>query len=412
MGDSSDSVFISVAVGSGRLTRAHADMALAVRQAAKEQGSAPPSVQKVILDRGWMTPEQVSEVIAQIGGGPHKAGRIEGYRLLAKVAQGGMGTVYKAIREATGEVVALKILPRRTAQKPDSVERFLRESRVLAKINSDHIVKTVDGGFSGGYYYYAMEFVEGESVDTTLSIDGAMSESQALGIVHQVSLALRDAELAGMVHRDIKPGNILVREDGVAKLTDFGLAHEIDEETEAPNGMTLGTPSYMSPEQARGVPLDVRSDIYSLGVTFYYMVTGTVPFKGDTSQLTMLKHLNEQPVAPITRRPDLSPGCNDVILKMLAKDRGERYRHADELIHDLELVMEGKPAEFTAPAGKAPAREAKGGELGGETQVLSERFGEEMQTQRRLRWLKISILVIAAALIGALICVWVTHRRP
>jgi serine/threonine-protein kinase len=261
-----------------------------------------------------------------------------------------MGTIYKATREATGETVALKILPRRMAGRPDFVERFLRESKAVSKINSDHIVKMVDAGFSGGYYYFAMEFVEGESVDTTLLIDGAMDERRVLGIIHQVAFALRDAERAGIIHRDIKPGNILVGNDGVAKLTDFGLAHEIDAELPLQNGMTLGTPTYMSPEQALGVPLDIRSDIYSLGVTFYYMVTGVVPFKGETSQATMLKHLNEPPVPPAARRLGLSAGCNSIVLKMLAKNRDDRYEGTDQLIRDLERLLEGKDPLFARPA--------------------------------------------------------------
>ena len=403
MDEPSDTLFIEMAVAKGYVNRAHVEEALNIERATEADGEGRRFLRGILADEGWMTRAQITDVDTQIQSGSTHTGKIEGYRVLSKIGQGGMGTVYKAEREATGETVALKVLPRRMAQKGDFVERFLREARAASRIKSAHLVKTVDVGFSGGYYYFAMEYVEGESVDTTISIDGAMDELKAVRIAHQMALALRDAERAGMVHRDIKPGNIIVTEDGVAKLTDFGLARETADDSVTQAGITLGTPNYMSPEQAKAVrALDVRSDIYSLGVTFYHMVTGSVPFHGDTSLLTMLKHLNEQPVAPITRRPGLSQGCNDVILKMLVKDRADRYRNADELITDLTLVTEGKPPQFAestapqfAPAGDALAAGPSD----------ASRFVEEIRRHSRVRWFKTGAMALFFALAVVLVYV-------
>jgi len=400
--DPSDTLFIEMAVAKGYLDRDTADEALNIQRATEADGEERRLLREIVGDEGWMTVEQVHEVDEQIQGGSEHTGKIEGYRLLAKIGQGGMGAVYKAEREETGEVCALKILPRRMAERQDFVERFLREARAAAKMKSMYIVQPIDVGVSGGYYYFAMEYVKGESVDTTLSIDGAISESKALKIVHQMAIALRDAESVAMVHRDIKPGNILVTAEGVAKLTDFGLARQIDDHSVTQTGVTLGTPNYMSPEQAKAMKsLDVRSDIYSLGVTFYHMVTGEVPFKGETSLHTMLKHINEPPVAPIELRPDLSRGGNDVILKMLAKNRDQRYGKPDELIKDVELVMEGKPPSYAAST--APAADAEGGGAA-EVPEEIERFAREIRKQGLVRWLRMGVALFAAVLVG--IAVW------
>jgi serine/threonine-protein kinase len=411
MADASDTLFIEMAVAKGYLDRERAEEALHIQEATKDDGEHMRVLRRIVVSEGWMTEDQVTEVAAQIDEGSEKTGKIEGYTLLSKIGQGGMGAVYRARREATGETVALKVLPGRMARRSDFVERFLREARAASKIQSDHIVRAVDVGFSGGYYYFAMEFVEGESVDTTLSIDGPMAESKVLHIIHQMALALRDAEEAGLVHRDIKPGNIIVTEDGVAKLTDFGLAREISDDSITQTGVTLGTPNYMSPEQARAMKsLDVRSDIYSLGVTFYHMATGTVPFHGETSLLTMLKHLNEEPVAPMTRRPDLSRACNDVILKMLKKDRDERYRRADELVADLERVMNGKEPKYAQSTEPAPEAE---GEEGEQVPEELERFAQEIRKQGRVRWIKVATVLFGLALFAVVVyAVFIAPGEP
>ena len=403
MATPSDTLFIEMAVAKGYVTRARGEESLSMEEATKGDGENQRFLRDILVDEGWMTRQQVVEVDGLIDGGSARTGKIEGYKILSKIGQGGMGTVYKARQEADGKIIAMKVLPRKMALRAELVERFLREARAASHIKSEHIVRTLDVGFSGGYYYFAMEYVEGESVDTTLAIDGAMDESIAIGIASQMAFALRDAERAGMVHRDVKPGNIIVTLDGVAKLTDLGLARETSDDSMTQAGTTLGTPNYMSPEQAKAVrSLDVRSDIYSLGVTFYHMLTGAVPFHGDTSMLTMLKHLNEQPVAPITRRPDISQGCNDVILKMLMKDRNDRYRNAGELIVDLDLVMEGKPPKFAERTRPEPAQLQ---EKGGSGPTDAGRFVHEIRMHSRVRWFKTAAILFLVVLVGTVLAI-------
>jgi serine/threonine-protein kinase len=394
MSNGPDNLFLEMAYAKGYLDRARGEEAESIERATANDGENRRFLRDVLVEEGWMTREQVDEVDTHLDAGAEKTGKIEGYKLLAKIGQGGMGAVYKAQHDQNKEIVALKVLPGRMAKRGDFVERFLREARAATKLVSDHIVRPIDVGFSGGYYYFAMEFVDGESVDTTLSIDGVLSESRAVPIIHQMAIALRDAEKAGMVHRDIKPGNILVTPEGDAKLTDFGLAREVDDHSMTQTGMTLGTPNYMSPEQAKAMKsLDIRSDIYSLGVTFYHMVTGSPPFQGETSLLTMLKHLNEAPVAPISRRPELSQACNDIILKMMAKDRDERYRSPDELITDLDRLMKGEAPRYARPP-TAPAQPA------GDVPEDIERFAQQIRRQGRMSWLKLGIGAFVIALVA------------
>ncbi len=392
-----DSLFLEMAVAKGYLSRADAEEAVNIQAATAEDGEHARHIPDIVVEEGWMTAGQVDEVRAGTHEQGDRTGKIEGYKLLAKIGQGGMGAVYRAEKEDTGEIVALKVLPRRLAKREDFIERFLREARAASQIKSEHIVDTIDVGFSGGYYYFAMEFVKGESVETTLKVGGTIAESRALRIIRQIAVALRAADRAGMVHRDIKPGNIIVTESGVAKLADFGVAREIDDQSVTQTGVTLGTPKYMSPEQARASKsVDVRSDIYALGVTLYHMVTGSVPFHGETSLDTMLKHQNEEPVEPINRRPDLSPACNAIILKMLAKRAEDRYK-PDQLVRDIDLALEGKTPKYAKVSTPAPeAAEA----ADDQDPADFVQFTRQVRRQGQMRWLKAVVVLFVAGLIG------------
>jgi protein kinase-like protein len=272
---------------------------------------------------------------------------IEGFELIRKLGEGGMGGVYLARQISMDRMVALKVLRKTLSRDGDYVSRFIREARLAGKLDHENIVRAIGVGESNGYHYLVMDYVEGENLYDLIPENGGFEEHQALELVLQVAQALDYAHSHGIVHRDIKPDNVLVDEKGVAKLTDLGLARQVDAGTRlTQTGVTMGTPHYISPEQARGDrQVDIRSDIYSLGATLYHLVTGRPPFDGSSAAVIMTKHLTEQVPWPQDVSPDLSKDCCLVIAKMMAKEPEDRYQTPAELISDLELVLEGEEPE-------------------------------------------------------------------
>ena len=296
-------------------------------------------------------------VMARINGGdavPERQGgpkKLDGYELLGKLGRGGMGVVYKARQISVDRIVAVKILPQRLSRNEVYLERFFREARSAAKMNHSNIVQAFDAGFDRGYHYFVMEYIDGPTVADRLVSDGALSEREALTITRGVVAALVHAEQYGIVHRDIKPENIMLTSSGVVKVTDLGLAKStVADNSITLEGHTIGTPYYMSPEQARGEKhLDTRSDIYSLGATLFRMVTGTVPFGGETPAVVLAKRLTEPTPSPQERRPGLSNAISSLILRMMAKDANRRTCSARELLADIDTILAGKTPPSEAP---------------------------------------------------------------
>jgi serine/threonine-protein kinase len=299
-------------------------------------------------------------------GGRGAAGRLGGFQLLGKLGQGGMGVVYKARQESMDRLVALKVLPRHLAEDKSFIDRFLREARAAGRLAHQNIVAGIDAGFADGYYYLAMEYVEGRSLGDRLNSDGPLGEVEVVGICAQLCEALAHAHGAGLIHRDIKPENVLVTAQGRAKLCDLGLARAGGEEMRVTMaGAAVGTPHYVSPEQVRGEEPDARSDIYSLGCTMYHLVSGVAPFDGPNPMAVMQMHLNSEARPLSEAAPKVSRALSAVVAKMMARERGDRYQSAAELLADLRRLAEGGvPAALTRGIADR-RRQAAGNETGG-----------------------------------------------
>jgi len=273
---------------------------------------------------------------------------VEGYRIEAWLGEGTMGAVFRARQLSLDRPVAIKVLTPRLAKNPSYLKRFLREARAVARLNHPNVVSGIDVGEAKGHHYFVMEFVEGKTLQQVLDEHGRLEPMKVAKVVLLLARALEHAHQAGMVHRDVKPANVILSaKTGVPKLCDLGLAKEVGAEpgsgSQTGEGRAIGTPYYISPEQARGErEIDIRSDIYALGATFYHCVTGEPPFGGPTPAVIMAKHLTEEPTPVRQARPDCPPGVAHVIEKMLEKSRADRYQDPTELITELTQVVEGK----------------------------------------------------------------------
>jgi serine/threonine-protein kinase len=262
------------------------------------------------------------------------------YVIKRKLGSGGMADVYLAEDQELGRRVALKLLDDRHASDEQFVERFRREAQSAAGLNHPSIVSIFDRGQAEGTYYIAMEYLDGRTLKELLIRNGPTPPAIAIDYARQILGALSFAHRNGIVHRDIKPHNIIVRPDGRLKVTDFGIARSgASQMTEA--GSIVGTAQYLSPEQARGAPVDPRSDLYSLGIVLYEMLTGKVPFTGDTPVEIAMKHLSQVPDPPSTLRPDVPHDLDAVVMRALAKDPDQRYGSAEEMDADLARVARG-----------------------------------------------------------------------
>lgn len=265
------------------------------------------------------------------------------YEIQREIAQGGMAEVYLARDRLLERPVALKALFPEFAREPSFVERFRREAQAAANLNHPNIVGIHDWGQEGGTYFIVMEYVEGRTLRDVLRGDGPIDPHQAADIAAEIASALSFAHRNGVVHRDVKPGNVLLTPSGSVKVTDFGIARSGASDALTQTGSVMGTATYFSPEQAQGLPVDGRGDVYSLGVVLYEMVTGVAPFTGDSPVSVAYKHVRESPLPPSRRNPDLPPDLEQIILTALEKDPDLRYQSADDLRADLLRFRRGRP---------------------------------------------------------------------
>ncbi len=291
------------------------------------------------------------------------------YRILRKLGSGGMANVYLAVDEDLGRRVAIKILNDRYANDELFVERFRREAKSAAALSHPNIVSIYDRGEAEGTYYIAMEVIEGRSLKELIMTRGPLPIGSAIAYTLEMLEALRFAHRHGIIHRDVKPHNILVGER--LKVTDFGIARAgASQMTEA--GSIMGTAQYLSPEQARGAPVTASSDLYSVGIVLYEMLTGKVPFNGDSAIEIAMKHLNEAPKPPSKIRPEILEELDQVVLRALVKAPEDRYQTAEEFAEDLHRVEAGLPVAPETTEAATALITAPTALLGGTTQVLSD----------------------------------------
>lgn len=265
------------------------------------------------------------------------------YQLERLIARGGMAEVYLATDTMLNREVAAKILFPEYAREESFVERFRREAQAAAKLNHPNIVAIYDWGKSKDSYFIGMEYVKGQSLREKLKAEGTIDSDILAEICADTASALQYAHENGIVHRDIKPGNILIKKNGKVKVTDFGIARAGTSEALTQTGSVMGTATYFSPEQAQGYNVDGRSDIYSLGVVMYELATGVPPFVADTPIAVAFKHVSEKVVPPTSRNPDISPEFEKIILKCLQKNADDRYADANELYEDCTRYLRRRP---------------------------------------------------------------------
>ena len=274
--------------------------------------------------------------------------RIKHYQIKRKIGTGGMATVYEAVDTRRRTPVALKVLHPHLADQPTYVARFVREAQMARGVDSPHIVRVLDHGQDQGLHYLAQEYVDGVTLQQFSQQHGSLSLQQALDVTYQTALALQEANHHGIVHRDIKPQNIMITPAGSIKVMDFGIARTSLMESMTMTGMYMGTPQYSSPEQAGGDAVDIRSDIYSLGVVLYQLLTGAVPFQADTPQALLLRVMRGNPVPVSSLRVDLPKPLSDLVDKMLVRDPAGRFQSPEELLSALRPLLGQRPEDTRA----------------------------------------------------------------
>lgn len=283
------------------------------------------------------------------------------YELVEKIGGGGMAIVYKAKCKLLNRFVAVKILRPEYTNDEEFVKRFLIEAQSVASLSHPNIVSIYDVGHENNLHYIVMEFVSGVTLKDYISRKGTIPWKDAVNIAIQICSAIEHAHRHHIVHRDIKPHNILLTEEGIAKVTDFGIARAVSSSTITMVGNTIGSVHYFSPEQARGGYIGEKSDIYSMGIALYEMVTGRIPFDGETPVAVALKHLQEEPHSPREVNPELPTALNDIIMKAIKKDQDQRYQTATDMLQDLYRVIKEPNGDFAKgnTSDNSPTRRVK-----------------------------------------------------
>ena len=367
----------------------------------------PTILRDLMVELGYITASQAERLKTGIKESKVAAHKIPGYKVVGKLGAGAMAVVYKARQLSLNRMVAIKILPKRFSENPEYVERFYKEGQAAGRLNHPNIVQAIDVGEAGGYHYFVMEYVEGKTIADDLTAGKVFEEAEALDIIIQVANALAHAHACSIIHRDVKPKNIMISTNGTVKLADMGLARETTdiEAAQSEAGKAYGTPYYIAPEQIRGkIDIDGRADIYGLGATLYHMLTGRVPFMADDSADVMRKHLREKLIPPDHINTLLSAGVSEVIEIMMAKRKENRYNDIEELLTDLEALRQGQPPLQAHRRFDVSMFEQL--EKGDAVEVKEEGYKEETVAQYRMAILILSTLL--AVFFVIILLMWLT----
>lgn len=307
------------------------------------------------------------------------------YRLESKLGSGGMSTVYLAVDETLGRQVAIKIMHREISQEADQLERFRREARAAASLSHPNLVAVIDAGEDDGHPYIVFEYVPGETLKKRIDADGRLGLDEATAYAIEIGRGLASAHAARLIHRDVKPQNVLIDAEGRAKITDFGIARSLEVHGLTATGRVLGTTDYVSPEQAMGKPVDARTDVYSLGILLYEMLTGDVPFHAETQVGVAMKHVNDAVPDVQKKRPETSAALAAALERSVAKQPDDRYANMNFFLADLEGALEVEVVRAGRSTGEA-------------TTVLDSvpSRRRKLLTRRRVSWAG-ALLLIAAA---------------
>jgi eukaryotic-like serine/threonine-protein kinase len=313
------------------------------------------------------------------------------YRLESKLGSGGMSTVYLANDEVLDRPVAVKLLHREISEEADQLERFRREARAAARLSHPNLVGVIDAGEDDGRPYIVFEYIDGRTLKRRIQEEGPLPVDEAVAYAIEIGRGLTAAHARKLVHRDVKPQNVLIDPDGRAKVTDFGIARSLEQKGMTATGRVLGTTDYVSPEQAMGEDVDERSDVYSLGVVLYEMLTGDVPFQAETQVGVAMKHVNEPMPDVQAKRPEVSAVVASVVDRATTKDPRDRYNTVAVMVRDLEQTLEVEAAR-------------RGGTSGEATSVLDSvpKARRRLGSSRR-PWIGIVMGIVGIALIAAAI---------
>lgn len=320
--------------------------------------------------------------------------QIPGYRILSKIGDGGLGTVYKAKQLTMNRNVALKVLHPKWLSDEEFPQRFLLEARMVGKMSHPNLLQIYDVSQVGKYLYFSMEYINGPSVEDIIDSEGALPPLIVINIILQVIDALEYIQDFDVVHRDVKPANVLLTTNGVAKLGDFGFLKSKYDESIQTDGQVLGTPDYIAPEQAMGQETDFRADIYSLGVTMYHMLVGELPYSGSVSTI-IRKHIDEKPEPVEKKIPTVPKSLSAIVNKMMEKKPGNRYSSYHELRTEiLRVKMSDEIRELEIEEGRAVVLSSFLQAHARETQFIDI---STFKLEKEIKWLRIGLIVSVVA---------------